>query len=197
MKIITEVCFPQRFMPPLGSIFPLFNLWIEPNSFQNPDGTGMLNTILEEFPSHIPNEALNQTGRGKINKKTTKKQCKMLKMGVISKYCEFHHNAQRCWWGRCTEDAVNILLMMNSKALEVLCYPWVGNTEHLLQASPELQGTFTHTHKPAEQDHWLYLLYHLFPAAGTRQLCWFHLLISCLCLFVFSCSKQVMLGSSG
>lgn len=34
--------------------FSVFNLWIEPNSFQNPDGTGILNAILEEFPSHIP-----------------------------------------------------------------------------------------------------------------------------------------------
>lgn len=50
MKIITQACFPQRFTPPLGSIFQ--SLIFELNQ-KNPDGTSMLNTVLEEFPSHI------------------------------------------------------------------------------------------------------------------------------------------------
>lgn len=52
--------------------FSVFNLWIEPNSFQNPDGTGMLNIALEELPSHIP----------KLSNKQ-KTQCKLFKMGLI------------------------------------------------------------------------------------------------------------------
>jgi len=52
--------------------FSVFNLWIEPNRFQNPDGTGTLSAVLEEFPSHIP-KLLNKQ----------KPQYELFKMGLI------------------------------------------------------------------------------------------------------------------
>lgn len=97
----TEVCATIRFN------FSVFNLWIEPSTPQNPDGPGMVNTGLEEFPSHIP-KLLNKW----------KTQPKLIKIGLIQIPWELHHRGG-VEVHRSVADAVKILLVQNSKGIEL------------------------------------------------------------------------------
>lgn len=158
----TEVCATIRFN------FSVFKLWIEPSTPQNPDGPGMVNTGLEEFPSHTP-ELLNKW----------KTQLKLIKTGLIQTPWELHHPAG-VEVHRSVADAAQILLVQNSKGMEL---PGRGKRG---SRSPKPWPELREHHSLAGSG--LDLLDHLLPAAGAA-VCWFHLLISCLCL--------QMLGAGG
>lgn len=97
----TEVCATIRFN------FSGFNLWIEPNTPQNPGGPGMVNTGLEEFPSHSP----------KLSNKW-EAQPNLLKTVLIRIPQELHPDGG-VEGAQSVADAVKILPVQNSKGIEL------------------------------------------------------------------------------